>query len=84
VGNRSSAVTTQYRITIHDHDGSVIDERRVDCSDDEDAIKRTGAHAELREMRIWQGERLVALFTRQSGFAGLRQAESRLSQRLGG
>lgn len=38
----------------------------MECPHDDDAIERTGARAELREMRVWRGDRLVVLFTCQS------------------
>lgn len=60
-------MTASYRITIHGQDGAMIDERRAEYSDDDDAIECIGAQLELREMRVWQGERLVVLFTRRSG-----------------
>jgi hypothetical protein len=58
-----------YRITLYDRDGSVIAEQQVDYNDDDDAIAGTARDVCPHEMRVWQGDRLVALFTYRSGLA---------------
>jgi hypothetical protein len=60
-------MTISYRITIHAGDGSVIAERQAEFADDDDAIDATTESADLHEVRVWQGERLVVLFTCRSG-----------------
>jgi hypothetical protein len=55
-----------YRVTLHDRDGSAIDEYQVEYEDDGAAVAGTALLDCPNEMRVWQGERLVAVFTYRS------------------
>jgi hypothetical protein len=51
-----------YVIALHDADGAVIETRTRNFEKDDDAIDHAGRIGHALEMKVWQGERLVAQF----------------------
>lgn len=51
-----------YRIDLHDENGIVREEHTQLFARDDDAIDEAGRMAHPHEIKVWQGERLVAHF----------------------
>jgi len=51
-----------YVIELHDADGAILETRTRRFEKDDDAIDHAGRIGHPHEMRVWQGERLVAKF----------------------
>jgi hypothetical protein len=51
-----------YTIDLHDAEGAIRETRSQMFAHDDDAIDHAGRIEHPHEMRVWQGERLVAHF----------------------
>ena len=55
---------TDYRLYFRGEDGHFRNIIELDCKSDEEAIRAVAAHADGRDMELWQRRRLVKVFPR--------------------